>query len=385
MSRTKLFALKHPYPRQSWNKQAVYNLYRYRMPQTSRKTFYQQKFRAKQETRRFHGEYLTERKWNSMFRHTLRGVVRMNPAIMAKDDGSSVVSGRGTGIDPKPLRMVELPKDIERRRKELKDANPQPIPFMQMTYAPLERRLDTAVYRALFASSVRQARMMCLHGKVFVNGVKMPHAGYMLNPGDMFSIDPLLVMKAIGGPERKPFKQLSTQAKSDLQKAIEEAQSKTKSSTYLKSSNKKVLAGNAAAEVDTETFTAAGVKSESTTTTTETEGEPTTSSSSSSTDKIVTEAEGGEETSAGNKKFHLPSDWRTYLPKHPRWKIYDEWRPKRFMNLFAFIPRYLEVNHHICHAVYLRHPVARSGGAEVPNPFNDGVMQLAFNWYLRRR
>ncbi|KAF3134418.1 mitochondrial 37S ribosomal protein nam9 [Orbilia oligospora] len=329
------------------------------MPQTSRKTFYQQKFRAKQETRRFHGEYLTERKWNSMFRHTLRGVIRMNPAIMAKDDGSSVVSGRGTGIDPKPLRMVQLPKDIERRRKELKDANPQPIPFMQMTYAPLERRLDTAVYRALFASSVRQARMMCLHGKVFVNGVKMPHAGYMLNPGDMFSIDPLLVMKAIGGPERKPFKQLSTQAKSDLQKAIEEAQSKTKSSTYLKSSNKKVLAGNAAAEVDTETFTAAGVKSESTTT--ETEGETTTSS----TDKIVAEAEGDEEASAGKKKFHLPSDWRTYLPKHPRWKIYDEWRPKRFMNLFAFIPR--------------------SGGAEVPNPFNNDVMQLAFNWYLRRR
>ncbi|KAK6336738.1 mitochondrial 37S ribosomal protein nam9 [Orbilia javanica] len=373
MARTKIFALKRPYPRQSWNKQAVYNLFRYRAPQATRGTFYQQKFRAKQETRRFHGEYLTERKWNSMFRHTLRGVVRMNPAQMAKGDGSDVVSGRGSGVDllPRRLQGLEGYEGLDSTEKR----NP-PIPFVQMTFAPLERRLDTAVYRALFASSVRQARMMCLHGKVMVNGVKMPHAGYMLNPGDMFSIDPLTVMRAIGGRERAPFKQLSTQAKSDLQKAIEEAQSKTKSSTYLKASNKKVLAGNADAEVDTETFTAAGVKSTSSETT---EGE------ASGENATAAAAEGEGSTAGGKKKFHLPSDWRTYLPKHPRWKIYDEWKPKRFMNLFAFVPRYLEVNHHICHAVYLRHPVARSGGAEVPNPFGNDIMQLAYNWYLRRR
>ncbi|KAK6512838.1 mitochondrial 37S ribosomal protein nam9 [Arthrobotrys conoides] len=381
MSRTKLFALKHPYPRQSWNKQAVYNLYRYRAPNptSGKKTFYQQKFLAKQETRRFHGEYLTERKWNSMFRHTLRGVIRMNPAKMAEDDGSLVVSGRGTGEDPLPTRM--LPEDPIERKKVLFGDKPKAIPFVQMTFAPLERRLDTAVYRALFTSSIRQARMMCLHGKVYVNGVKMPHAGYMLNPGDMFSIDPLLVMAAIGGPERASFKQLSTQAKSDLQQAIEEAQSKTKSATFLKASNKRVLAGNAAAQVDTETFTAAGVKSESTES--ETEGGET------SEGKVEATADGGEAGESTEepkkKKFHLPSDWRTYLPQHPRWKIYDEWKPKRFMNLFAFIPRYLEVNHHICHAVYLRHPVVRSSGPEVPNPFNSEIMQLAHNWYLRRR
>ncbi|KAK6507515.1 mitochondrial 37S ribosomal protein nam9 [Arthrobotrys musiformis] len=366
MARTKIFALKRPYPRQSWNKQAVYNLFRYRQPTTNRRTFYQQKFRAKQETRRFHGEYLTERKWNSMFRHTLRGVVRMNPKEMAMGDGSAVVAGRGTGMDLLPTRFMGKEGYEESVFTHVRNAA---IPFSQMTFAPLERRLDTAVYRALFASSVRQARMMCLHGKVLVNGVKMPHAGYMLNPGDMFSIDPLLVMRAIGDPQRATFKQLSTQAKSDLQKAIEEAQSKTKSSTFLKSSNKKVIAANADAEVDTETFTAAGVKS--TSAEGETEGEP-------------AKAE-EEESTGGKKKFHLPSDWRSYLPKHPRWKIYDQWQPKRFMNLFAFVPRYLEVNHNICHAVYLRHPVARSGGAEVPNPFNDEMMQLAYTWYLRRR
>lgn len=61
------------------------------------------------------------------------------------------------------------------------------------------------------------------------------------------------------------------------------------------------------------------------------------------------------------------------------------WRPREFMSPFAFIPKYLEVNHNICAAVYLRHPVARIGSAEVPTPFGYNVNQLAFNWYLRRR
>lgn len=44
---------------------------------------------------------------------------------------------------------------------------------MQMIYAPMERRLDQAVFRALFASSARQARQFCVHGAVKVNGVKV--------------------------------------------------------------------------------------------------------------------------------------------------------------------------------------------------------------------
>jgi hypothetical protein len=61
------------------------------------------------------------------------------------------------------------------------------------------------------------------------------------------------------------------------------------------------------------------------------------------------------------------------------------WRPRPFMSAFAFIPRYLEVNHNICAAVYLRHPVARPGFAEVPSPFPAEIQQLAYTWYLRRR
>lgn len=60
------------------------------------------------------------------------------------------------------------------------------------------------------------------------------------------------------------------------------------------------------------------------------------------------------------------------------------WRPRPFMAAFAFIPRYLEVNPNICAAVYLRHPVARKGLAEVPTPFPYFTNQLAHNWYLER-
>lgn len=61
------------------------------------------------------------------------------------------------------------------------------------------------------------------------------------------------------------------------------------------------------------------------------------------------------------------------------------WRPRDYMSAFAFIPRYLEVNQNICAAVYLRHPVARPGSAEVPTPFGESVSTPAFGWYLRRR
>lgn len=72
-------------------------------------------------------------------------------------------------------------------------------------------------------------------------------------------------------------------------------------------------------------------------------------------------------------------------PFDPSKPYMTPWRPRDYMSAFAFIPQYLEVNQNICSAVYLRHPVARAGNAEVPTPYPISVSQLAFNWYLRRR
>lgn len=81
----------------------------------------------------------------------------MNASDLAADDGSLVSSGRGSGFDTggKPAYQT------------------RPIPYTNMTFAPLERRLDVAIFRALFASSARQARQFVIHGAVTVNGQKV--------------------------------------------------------------------------------------------------------------------------------------------------------------------------------------------------------------------
>lgn len=77
---------------------------------------------------------------------------------LVRSDGSIFSKGRGSGFE-KPLD---------------KDAKSFPkTPYMNMVYAPTERRLDTAIFRAMFASSTRQARQFVVHGYVNVNGKKV--------------------------------------------------------------------------------------------------------------------------------------------------------------------------------------------------------------------
>ena len=72
-------------------------------------------------------------------------------------------------------------------------------------------------------------------------------------------------------------------------------------------------------------------------------------------------------------------------PVDPSKPYATPWRPRDYMSVFAFIPKYLEVHHRVCSAVYLRHPVARPGAGEVPTPYGVEFNSLVFSWYLRRR
>lgn len=110
-------------------------------------------------TRGYHGETVREKHWQKMFRPTLRSVVPMDYEYLARTDGSEQALGRGSGLDISP----DGPKPKTRPG----------TPYMNMVYAPLERRLDTAIFRALFASSTRQARQFVVHGDVKVNGKKV--------------------------------------------------------------------------------------------------------------------------------------------------------------------------------------------------------------------
>ncbi|KAL4990216.1 hypothetical protein BDW68DRAFT_43885 [Aspergillus falconensis] len=181
--------LSKPKIRQSWSKYNLYNLNRIRNPPTASRTFFQQKWTAKAMARAYHGEQVRESQWTRMFSRRLRSVVPMSPWRMAQDDGSSMAAGRGSGLET-DMR----PRAADARTK---------TPYTNMTFAPLERRLDVAIFRALFASSARQARQFVLHGAVTVNGKKMRYPGYLLNPGDMFQVDPERVMYATGAPKDK--------------------------------------------------------------------------------------------------------------------------------------------------------------------------------------
>lgn len=142
--------------RQDWSRWTLYSIAQQRRPNVISRTYFQQKWTAKSNSRAYHGEQIREKKWKRLFSRNLPAVVPMDYEYLAHHDGSEQAAGRGAGAD-----STEAPRV------------PSMTPYMQMTYWPIERRLDSAIFRSLFASSVRQARQFCVHGLVKVNGKKV--------------------------------------------------------------------------------------------------------------------------------------------------------------------------------------------------------------------
>ncbi|KAH8423037.1 mitochondrial 37S ribosomal protein uS4m [Aspergillus melleus] len=452
---TPLKPVQKPKVRQSWSKYNLFNLNRMQTPNTFYRSFFQQKWTAKSLARAYHGEQLPEKHWQRMFNPRIRSVVPMDPYKLAADDGSAMSAGRGSGLSNE------------------KSFKPRPIPFSQMTFAPLERRLDVAIHRAMFASSTRQARQFVVHGAVTVNGQKMRYPSYLLNPGDLFQVDPERVMYATGAPKdknerresrvarkkaaekpaegeegaaeestenkeaetevenkkaeeedpRETLKALLAQAKvimgsnkevlpakrkqelRGFQKAVKRVLSRSDSST--------ILADNLEAQFSQLTLLLKAKKAEakdskdSKAPKQEQSSDKTAAASEAASDEATaSEAKPGEalteafrqaaENPEGEVDTSELSEEEFNVLKRALVQMRDNpidsskpyatpWRPREYMSAFAYIPRYLEVNHNICAAVYLRHPVARPGFSEVPSPFGESVSTLAFTWYLRRR
>jgi ribosomal protein S4 len=101
----------------------------------------------------------------------------MDPKFLARTDGSDESAGRGSGLTGATHQdMLEKAADSKKEgvvkgRRETGGLTPH----MHMTFWTLERRLDTAIHRALFASSIRQSRQMVIHGHVKVNGKKVSY------------------------------------------------------------------------------------------------------------------------------------------------------------------------------------------------------------------
>ncbi|KJZ78061.1 hypothetical protein HIM_02698 [Hirsutella minnesotensis 3608] len=503
----RLYSLARPKLRQSWNKYNLYNIARKAgvEPQIrGRPTFFQQKWAAKSKTRAYHGEHVPEKKWVRMFSPRLLSAVDMPPEYLAAHDGSEQATGRGSGttnvsISADAYSKAPMPSSTTRRPDRNRGADTNHLlsknldkmtPYMQMTYAPLERRLDTAVFRAMFASSIRQARQFVIHGAVKVNGKKMTHPSYMLNPGDMFQVEIDKVLFGTG-EQKKPneFKRLHENLEARKKKAAtlfpgaaaeseaaaeegsesaeagasddsmvgsgmlpaSEAESMNSEAAWkannkalkfilktvrsildsnqkeLRAKEKKMLrlfrtdirrflSRPEDSKVDAqellkdlqvlmknhELMRSRFEKNEQhapTSKTEETEGAEETASQFNRKQEIDSALQDLTEEQQEKAKRIMGSSILTreemrklgwLLQKDEENPIDDSkpyatpWRPRAFMSAFAFIPRYLEVNPNICAAVYLRHPLARKGMAEVPTPFSYLTNQLAHGWYLQR-
>ncbi|WEW61763.1 hypothetical protein PRK78_007257 [Emydomyces testavorans] len=450
--------LKRPKVRQSWSKYNLYNLQRLTLPQTHTKTFFQQKWAAKSLARAYHGEQVSEGQWEIMFARRPRSVVPMYAKYLARNDGSTESAGRGSGLEHPPSRGGQ---DGSVFRRPI-----PPTPFMQMTFAPLERRLDVAIFRAMFASSARQARQFVVHGAVTVNGKKMKYPGYLLNPGDLFQVDVERVMYATGAPKdaqqrrtgrvrrrvgraeevpekekkaepkdeqpeeaeeqedpRETLKQLLSQAKGIMsvnkgtipakrrqeirafQRAVRRVLSRSTSSTILTDNLEAQFLELKSLLTKDAQSTPASSQQQQTASPSEpnpspsnqpSTRRPTDSSSMDNLTKAFHEAtlhpsrplDQATLSGLSDSDLEVLKQALTQLQENPidSTKPYaTPWRPRAYMSAFAFIPRYLEVNHNICAAVYVRHPVARPGLSEVPTPFSEAIGGAAFAWYLRRR
>ncbi|KAF4550149.1 37S ribosomal protein NAM9-like protein [Elsinoe fawcettii] len=469
MTRKRFHNLKRPKARQDWSKWTLFNLSRLREPRHDFKTFFQQKWEAKSLTRAFHGYQIREKKWQLMFDRRLPAVVPMDANVLAKTDGRDMSAGRGGGRASADDELVEEDEEVDESADKGKvEGEPDAslgkrTPYMQMAYWPTERRLDTAVWRALFSSSTLQARQFVVHGAVKVNGKRMRHPGYLLNPGDMFQVEPERVLYATGArkfdknsPEssqgrdnsaednknaRRTKEELADEEDAELEEELEveeaqqgleqgetiepvaeeEVQNPKKALRTLLLEAKEILADpkekaklSGKKKQEMRAFsrqvkstmskirgdTVAGAPAEDTVEELQAAMEKLMGGEASASTDSATETtakDGEKETDEGKispqrdarllrQALDLASEDDASAASVDASKPYaTPWQPREYMSAFAFIPRYLEVNHKICSAVYLRHPVARPGLAEVPSPYNEEVYELAHNWYLRRR
>jgi ribosomal protein S4 len=256
----------------------------------------------------------------------------------------------------------------------------------------------------------------------------MPYPGYQLNPGDMFQVEPSSVMFATGAPKtrtsfarklakenaaaraeqrekepvRPPPRDTATEStreeptpnelKSQLQTLMSQvddvlaedvgAKDKQKFRAFRQSVKKAIGLWRTA---NLETISTLDTQFDFLKTQISQRSAPSSSPREATAEPLISPEDQAKLRKAFEKLRLETEHTSAWNGKNKTYPYKTPWRPRDYMSAFAFIPRYLEVNQNICAAVYLRHPVARPGLAEVPTPFHIETGQLAFNWYLRRR
>lgn len=300
----------------------------------SPKTIYQQRFLAKRLTKGYHGDHIGARAFERWY------LPDSLPLITHGDQ-----SGASTG---------EISKWVEgRQRAGGRTAHERKVEQMEkdgrtpvgtMMFTETERRLDVVIFRACFAPSVWTARSYVLGGHVKLNGKVVRNANTLMNPGDLFSINPNVIQML-----QRP-KASKKQAKA---KATEEATEEAAEVTEAQAAEETAEA--AEAEV-------AAVAAEAS-------APP---PAPTSTDTRVTAS--GSHVTVDTSVFDAmdPSD-----PSY--FKLPD------YAQALLFVPAYILPSYLTCSGVYVRHPTARPGYSEIASPYDaDGnLMSLSWEWYQR--
>ncbi|KAJ3370705.1 mitochondrial 37S ribosomal protein nam9 [Kappamyces sp. JEL0680] len=153
--------------RMSWHQKNLENLLTAKLPDLSRLTVYQQKWKAKKYLRGYHVPNINERQFLDRHFQTLL-----------------------------PIKLHDK-----------KDRENLP-PIQSIMFGELERRVDVVVFRSLFASSIWNARQMVVHGHVKVNGEQCRYPARRLEDGDMITVNPnvMATLAAPGEGEHAPRK-----------------------------------------------------------------------------------------------------------------------------------------------------------------------------------
>ncbi|KAK1231394.1 hypothetical protein PQX77_005491 [Marasmius sp. AFHP31] len=181
-----VFNIARALPRMSWSSKNLYSLWQRSIGPLKHKlvfkdtqeTLFQQRWKAKQAIRGYHGDYIPEKIFKRWYLPDNIPDVRPRKAIKG-DDKNALEEYAG-----RKKREKEYEEDEQKRGM---------APVGSLVLAEVERRIDVVVFRSCFAHSVYEARRLVIHGNVLLNGKRHTNANTRLAPGDMISVDPSAV------------------------------------------------------------------------------------------------------------------------------------------------------------------------------------------------
>lgn len=165
----RIFNTARALPRMSWEPVNLFNLWQRSLGPVSgrdqvtfKKTdlsLFKQRWRSKRLVRAYHGDYIQEKRFKRWWLPELLPDIRTRRPNKATE----------------LLRIANRPKDALKHEEDAKaqDEALARAPVGSLMFQEIERRLDTLVFRACFASSIYKARQLVLHGHVKLNGAKV--------------------------------------------------------------------------------------------------------------------------------------------------------------------------------------------------------------------